>query len=93
MGNVGFGALLGFSTGYALKLFGEVFMLLLGSQVLIIQILAREQVLIVNWIRIQQDLTPKLGRFGIPGLKDMLNFNMPFATSFGAGFLVGFQWE
>ncbi len=93
MGSIGFGALLGFATGYATKLFGEVFMLLLGSQVLILQLMAREEVLLVNWQRIQQDLTPKIDGFGIPGLKDILDFNMPFTTSFGAGFFVGFQWD
>lgn len=92
MGSIGFAVLLGFATGYSIKLFGEVAMLLMGSQVLILQLMAREEVLIVNWEKVQSDLTPKLGGFGIPGLKDIFDFNMPFATSFGAGFFLGFQW-
>jgi len=48
MGSIGFGFLLGFATGFAVKLFGEVLMLVLGSQVFIMQLLARGEVIHVE---------------------------------------------
>jgi len=45
VGSIGFGFLLGFATGFAVKLFGELVMLILGSQVFITQLLARGEVI------------------------------------------------
>lgn len=93
MGSIGFGFLLGFATGFAVKLFGELFMLILGSQVFITQLLARGKVIHVDWRRINEDFNPKLAGVNIPHIRDLLHFDMPFAGSFGVAFLLGFNWE
>lgn len=92
MGTVSFGFALGFCTGYSVKMFGEALLLILGSQVMLLQFLAREKIVIIDWEFIQTDISKTFHSFNIGDIKNALDFNMNFTAPFGAGFIIGFQW-
>jgi uncharacterized membrane protein (Fun14 family) len=80
LGQISFGALAGFATGYALKKIGRTAIVIFGLLFITIQLLAYLGVVRVDW----------QGFFN--GLIGILTNNVPFAGAFIPGFLLGLRY-
>ncbi len=96
LGQISFGGLAGFATGYAMKKIGKLALFLFGSVFIGLQVLAYMGVVEINWLRIQQFAEPALQR---PALENTFNSilgimtnNLPFAGAFVPGFLLGLKF-
>ena len=96
LGQVSFGALAGFATGYALKKVGRVALVIFGLIFIVVQVLAYYGVVQVDWLRIQSYADPLLKRESLQGffnsLVAILTNNVPFAAAFVPGFLLGLRF-
>jgi uncharacterized membrane protein (Fun14 family) len=96
LGQISFGALAGFATGYALKKIGRMALVIFGLLFIAIQLLAYTGVVRVDWLRIQQYADPLLSKNSLQGffngLTGMLTNNVPFAGAFIPGFLLGLRY-
>lgn len=90
---VGFGFLTGFVAGYAGKKVIKVVAVLLGLLFFILQILAAKNFITINWTYVQQ--TSEILYTEVQRSRDtwwqILTAQLPFAATFGVGFLVGFR--
>jgi uncharacterized membrane protein (Fun14 family) len=95
LGQISFGALAGFATGYALKKIGRTAIVIFGLLFITIQLLAYLGVVRVDWLRIQQYADPLLSKNSLQGffngLVGILTNNVPFAGAFIPGFLLGLR--
>lgn len=95
VGQITFGGLAGFATGYALKKIGKVLAVILGIGFLSLQLLAYAGYIQIDWTRIQQDVDPLLDQERLRGfwnqLLEVLTFNLPFAGGFTAGLVLGLK--
>jgi uncharacterized membrane protein (Fun14 family) len=96
LGQISFGGLAGFATGYALKKIGRMALVIFGLLFITIQFLAYLGVVRVDWLRIQQYADPLLSKSSIQGffngLIGILTNNVPFAGAFVPGFLLGLRY-
>ncbi len=96
LGQISFGALAGFATGYALKKVGRVALVIFGLLFIAVQLLAYYGVVQVDWLRIQSYADPLLKRESLQGffnsLVAILTNNVPFAGAFVPGFLLGLRF-
>ena len=96
LGQISFGALAGFATGYALKKVGRVALVIFGLLFIAVQLLAYYGVVQVDWLRIQSYADPLLKRESLQGffnsLVSILTNNVPFAGAFVPGFLLGLRF-
>jgi uncharacterized membrane protein (Fun14 family) len=96
LGQISFGGLAGFATGYALKKIGRMALVIFGLLFIVIQLLAYLGVVRVDWLRIQQYADPLLSKNSIQsffnGLIGILTNNVPFAGAFIPGFLLGLRF-
>jgi uncharacterized membrane protein (Fun14 family) len=96
LGQISFGALAGFATGYALKKIGRTALVIFGLLFIVIQLLAYLGVVRVDWLRIQQYADPLLSKNSLQGffngLTGILTNNVPFAGAFIPGFLLGLRY-
>jgi uncharacterized membrane protein (Fun14 family) len=96
LGQISFGGLAGFATGYALKKIGRMALVIFGLLFIVIQLLAYLGVVRVDWLRIQQYADPLLSQNSIQsffnGLTKILTNNVPFAGAFIPGFLLGLRF-
>ena len=96
LGQISFGALAGFATGYALKKIGRTAIVIFGLLFIAIQLLAYTGVVRVDWLRIQQFADPLLSKNSLQGffngLIGILTNNVPFAGAFIPGFLLGLRY-
>ena len=94
-GQLTFGGVAGFLSGYALKKVGRVLAFALGLLFVIVQLLAYAGYLEVHWTRIQSDVEPLFQQEILKGfwqkLLEVLTYNLPFASGFAGGFLLGFK--
>ncbi|MGQ9510538.1 MAG: FUN14 domain-containing protein [Thermaceae bacterium] len=95
IGQLTFGGLAGFATGYALKKVGRFLAVGLGLLFIALQLLAQAGYVQVDWTRIQKDVDPLLKDEGLRSLWDrtlsLLTHNLPFGASFVAGFVLGLK--
>ena len=96
LGQISFGALAGFATGYALKKIGRVALVIFGLLFIAVQLLAYYGVVQVDWLRIQSYADPLLKRESLQGffnsVVSILTNNVPFAGAFIPGFLLGLRF-
>ena len=96
LGQISFGALAGFATGYALKKIGRVALVIFGLLFIVVQLLAYYGVVQVDWLRIQSFADPLLKRESLQGffnsLVSILTNNVPFAAAFIPGFVLGLRF-
>ncbi len=92
---IGFGAVAGFAVGYALKKLGKLAAVALGLVFILIQTLAYQGFLTVNWGEVQARVDPLLERDSLTsaweGLLEVLTFNVAFAGAFVPGLVLGFR--
>ncbi|MGQ9692456.1 MAG: FUN14 domain-containing protein [Thermaceae bacterium] len=95
IGQLTFGGLAGFATGYTLKKVGRLLAVGLGLLFTVLQLLAQAGYVQVDWTRIQKDVDPLLKDEGLRSLWDrtlsLLTQNLPFGASFVAGFVLGLK--
>ena len=96
LGQISFGGLAGFATGYALKKIGRVALVIFGLLFIALQALAYFKVIQIDWLRIQSYADPLLKRESLEGffnsLVKILTNNLPFAGAFIPGFLLGLRF-
>jgi uncharacterized membrane protein (Fun14 family) len=96
LGQISFGALAGFATGYALKKIGRVALVIFGLLFIAVQGLAYFGVVQIDWLRIQNYADPLLKRESLEGFFNsvvrILTNNLPFAGAFIPGFLLGLRF-
>lgn len=94
-GQIGFGVVAGFCTGYALKKLGRATAFTLGLIFILVQVLASLGFVHVDWLRIQAAANPYMSSKGLEGLYKnvlaVLATNLPFAAAFAPGLLFGLQ--
>ncbi|MDQ3397525.1 MAG: FUN14 domain-containing protein [Deinococcota bacterium] len=95
LGQLTFGALAGFSVGYALKKVGKLLAVALGLLFITLQVMAYYDFVNVNWLRIQESVDPLLDADSLDrawhGLVALLTANVPFAAAFVPGLLLGLR--
>ena len=96
LGQVSFGGLAGFATGFALKKIGRVALVVFGMLFIVLQLLAYAGVVRVDWLRIQQFANPLLERTALEqawgGLVSVLTNNVPFGAAFIPGLILGLRF-
>lgn len=88
---VSFGAVLGFATGYSIRKIGKLILLLVGTEVVVLQYMAYRQWLVMDWRRMGRDLSPKFNRSMWDGLLNVLLYKMPFSAAFSGGLAAGLR--
>lgn len=96
-GHLGFGFVMGYCSGYSLKKISKIGAFLIGSGFMCVQFLSAKGYWIVNYKKIQDDLTNLLdvnkdGKLDQDDIKMVLDMLYPTMTSFGGpptSFLVG----
>ena len=95
LGQLTFGGLAGFASGYALKKVGKLLAIALGLLFVSIQLLAYAGYLTVDWLRIQESVNPLLEseqlNQGWQALVAVLTNNFPFAAAFIPGLILGLR--
>jgi uncharacterized membrane protein (Fun14 family) len=96
LGQLSFGGLAGFATGYALKKIGRVALVIFGLLFMTLQILAYFGFVEINWLRIQKIADPLLEKERLQsfwdGLVGVLTLNLPFVGAFIPGFFLGLRF-
>jgi uncharacterized membrane protein (Fun14 family) len=96
LGQISFGGLAGFATGYALKKVGRVAIVIFGLLFIAVQLMAYFGVVKIDWLRIQSYADPLLKRESLEGFFNavlrVLTNNLPFAGAFIPGFLLGLRF-
>jgi uncharacterized membrane protein (Fun14 family) len=92
---IGFGMVAGFAVGYALKKLGKLAAIALGLVFILIQTLAYQGFLTVNWGEVQARVDPLFERDSLAsaweGLLGVLTYNLAFAGAFVPGLVIGFR--
>ncbi|WP_119357631.1 FUN14 domain-containing protein [Meiothermus granaticius] len=95
IGQLTFGGVAGFATGYAIKTVGRWVAIFLGIIFIVVQVLASLGYLSVDWTRIQRDVEPYFQNENLRslwnGLIALLTNNLPFGGAFVAGLLLGLR--
>lgn len=81
---MGFGGALGFVTGFALKQFGRLLFVVLGSFIVGVQSMAWQEWIFVDWEKIKGEAVPVLSSLTYDNTLAQLGSNMPFASAFVA---------
>lgn len=87
------GSVIGFSTGFAVKRIGQFLLVLVGMEVVALQLMAQRKWVVVNWDLIQHDLSPHADKGRLERVYEAMQRKAPFAGSFGIGFWAGLQWS
>eukprot|EP00002_Diphylleia_rotans_P008437 TRINITY_DN1825_c0_g1_i1.p1 TRINITY_DN1825_c0_g1~~TRINITY_DN1825_c0_g1_i1.p1 ORF type:complete len:215 (+),score=45.77 TRINITY_DN1825_c0_g1_i1:65-709(+) len=93
--DLGVGALVGFTTGITLKIFGSTIAMVLGCSFLLIQALCTLGYAKVDWARLEHDVQPLIeerSKSIVEIAKKFMVDNTQFATSFAAGFYMSRMW-
>ncbi len=95
LAQLGFGGVAGWVSGYTLKKVGRLLALVLGFLFISLQLLAYAGYIEIDWTRIQRDVEPLLEPDTLKGfwqkLLEVLTYNLPFASGFAVGALLGFK--
>lgn len=86
-----FGTLIGFATGYALKVLGRGLLVVFGVEYIILQILSYKNFITVNWQKILASGSPVWDkrRSYFDSLLRMLTSKIPFKAGFVGGLYMG----
>ena len=86
------GGVLGFACGYAVRRIGQLLLLVIGVEVLALQLMAQRGWVDVKWRTIGRDLSPHVEKDRLQRLLDGIKFKVPFAAAFTAGIYAGIRW-
>lgn len=92
---LGVGLVAGFAVGYALKKVGKLVAVAVGLVFVVVQVLAWQGFLTVNWGEVQARVDPMLEvsslESGWRTLVDVLTYNLAFAGAFVPGLILGLR--
>ncbi len=92
---LGVGLVAGFAVGYALKKVGKLVAVAVGLVFVVIQVLAWQGFLTVNWPEVQARVDPLLEapalQSGWRSLVGVLTYNLVFAGAFVPGLILGLR--
>lgn len=91
-GQLSVGSVLGFATGYSIKRIGQLILVVIGSEVIALQLMARRGWVVVNWSAISREFDPHIEKHGVDRILHTLRFRIPFAGAFTAGVYAGLRW-
>lgn len=95
IGQLTFGGIAGFATGYALKKIGKIVAIAFGLIFIVVQVLAQMGYVSVDWTRVQRDVEPLLKEQQVRSAWDqlvaVLTRNLPFGGAFVAGLVIGLR--
>lgn len=87
------GGVLGYATGFTVRKVGQLMLVLVGLQVVAVQLMAQRGWLIVDWKTISHDLSPHVDRNRLDRVVDAFARKMPFGTAFTAACYAGLRWN
>ncbi|GJD06031.1 hypothetical protein Gasu2_04720 [Galdieria sulphuraria] len=79
------GTLLGLATGYSLRRIGRFALFLIGTEVLVLQLMAYKGWVTIHWNKLSRDIIPVLDKSAAESIMDILLYKMPFTAAFCAG--------
>ena len=88
-----FGGVLGFATGYTIRKVGKLLMLVVGTEVVILQYFAYREWLIMDWAKVASDMSPTISRGLFDKLLEILVYRMPFSVAFTGGLFAGLRFS
>jgi uncharacterized membrane protein (Fun14 family) len=92
---LGVGLVAGFAVGYALKKVGKLVAVAVGLVFVVVQVLAWQGFLTVNWGEVQARVDPVLETSSLESawrtLVDVLTYNLAFAGAFVPGLILGLR--
>lgn len=92
---LGVGLVAGFAAGYALKKVGKLLAVAIGLLFVVVQVLAWQGFLTVNWGEVEARVDPLLEvdslESGWRALVDALTYNLAFAGAFVPGLVLGIR--
>ncbi|MDF1521950.1 MAG: FUN14 domain-containing protein [Trueperaceae bacterium] len=92
---LGVGLVAGFAAGYALKKVGKLLAVAIGLLFVVVQVLAWQGFLTVNWGEVEARVDPLLEvdslESGWRALVDVLTYNLAFAGAFVPGLILGIR--
>lgn len=83
------GGVVGFATGYTIKRIGQLVLLIVGVEVIAMQLMANHNWIVVNWHVISQHLSPHVEKRTHDRIIEAIKLKLPFTASFSAGYLAG----
>lgn len=90
---IAIGTFVGFASGYAIRRVGQLIILLVGLQVMSLQLMANYGWVDVKWPVISRDLSPHMEKNTVDRVIDAVKLKLPFAGSFSAGCYAGLKWR
>jgi uncharacterized membrane protein (Fun14 family) len=93
-GQLTLGSVLGFATGYSVRRVGQLVLIVIGIEVVALQLMAKRGWLVMDWSAIGHDLSPRhLGKDGFERFMNTVKFRVPFAGAFSTGVYAGLRWS
>lgn len=92
-GQVVFGSVVGFATGYSIKKIGQLLLVLIGLEVAALQWMSSRGWVDVKWKTISKELSPHVEKDAMNRVVEAVKLKMPFAGSFSAGCYAGLAWK
>jgi uncharacterized membrane protein (Fun14 family) len=92
-GQVSVGSIAGFAVGYGSKRIGQLLLVLLGCEIVALQLMAKRGWVDVRWNKIARDVSPDVDREGLDRVMETVKFKIPFAGAFSAGLYAGLRWS
>ena len=92
-GQVSVGGVLGFAAGYAVRRIGQLLLLIVGVEILALQLMSKREWVDVRWKKIGRDLSPHVEKGAFQRLVDGVAFKIPFAAAFSGGMYAGLRWR
>lgn len=90
---VALGSVLGFSTGFAIKRIGQVLLVIVGFEVIALQLMVKRGWVVVDWNAFSRDISPHVEDDAVKRFMETIKIRAPFAGSFSAGCYAGFRWS
>lgn len=92
-GQVVFGSVVGFATGYSIKKIGQLLLVLVGLEIVALQWMSSRGWVDVRWNTISKELSPHVEKDAVNRVVEAVKLKMPFAGSFSAGCYAGLVWK
>ena len=86
------GGVAGYATGFAVRQIGRFLLVILGVEVVLMQVMAQRKWISVDWDKIHADIAPYIDTRSIDTFLDSAKLQMPFAGAFSAGCIAGLRW-
>jgi len=90
VGSATFGGILGYSAGFAIKKIFKIMLIVVGLLLVLFQVLAHNDILIINWTKIQLFFDNSMHN-ETTHFTSILTSHLPVSGGFLAGLVLGFK--